>query len=120
MILKELLYIKNESLFFYVKSKHVKEVKITDVKKTRHWGLFYCCFLWQKFILIYFKICITFFFLVSKTLSFSIIISNKNLYVCVCPEVCVIKADDNDVVIKSTFERQELSTNSLGYSSLLK
>lgn len=36
MILKELLYIKNESLFFYVKSKHVKEVKITDVKKTRH------------------------------------------------------------------------------------
>ncbi|EIE90275.1 hypothetical protein RO3G_14986 [Rhizopus delemar RA 99-880] len=33
---------------------------------------------------------------------------NKNLYICVCPEVCAIKANGYDIVKKSTFERHEV------------
>ncbi|EIE90055.1 hypothetical protein RO3G_14766 [Rhizopus delemar RA 99-880] len=34
---------------------------------------------------------------------------NKNLYICVCPEVCAIKANGYDIVKKSTFERHEVT-----------
>ncbi|KAG1050370.1 hypothetical protein G6F43_007347 [Rhizopus delemar] len=34
---------------------------------------------------------------------------NKNLYFCVCPEVCAIKANGYDIVTKVTFERHEIN-----------
>ncbi|KAG1554894.1 hypothetical protein G6F46_012828 [Rhizopus delemar] len=34
---------------------------------------------------------------------------NKNIYICVCPEVCAIKANGYDIIKKSTFERHEVT-----------